>query len=138
MVDIKTLTKADIKENIDELILDNDFVSHVDSFLVQATEDLDIDLMRLLLANGANPNINGWGGLESLLHGLAHSYGSERQLKGEIIIETAKLLLEYGANPNIAGCNNLTPVQICKTTKATDFEKMLVNYGANPKGNDPI
>jgi len=138
MVDIKKLTKEDIENNIDELIYDDQFVSHIDDFLLQAVDDLDYKLLHLLLENGANPDIKDWSGVDSLLHSLAHQYGTERELKGKKIVSVAKMLLDYGASPNVAGYNNLTPIQICKSVKAKDFIDLLLKYGADPEGNIPI
>jgi len=138
MTEISRLTETEILDNIEELQYDDEFVKLRNHFLVRATERLNTKLMRVLLDKGANPNINGWGNIESLLHNLAHKYGSERNLKGEKILEAAKLLLDYGADPNIAGCNNLAPIQVCHSIMADEFENLLISYGADIEGNIPV
>ncbi len=134
----KPLTQEEIKDNIDYLKYEDSFLEDLDFYLVRAIENLDVELMQLLLSNGANPNVNGWGDIESLLHELVHNYGSQRILRGDAILEAAKLLLEFGADPNITGCNNLTPVQICHSLGADEFEKLLIAFGADRSEAFPI
>ena len=107
-------------------------------FLAGAVSGLDIPLVNKLLTCGADPNICGSGGIESLLHGLAYQYGSQRTLCGEDILIVAEALLKAGADPNITGSNNRTPIQVCDMVVADPLAKLLLAYGADPEGNPVI
>lgn len=132
------LTESDVLNDIEYLQYQDDFMAVINLFLLRAVENLNTELVRVLLGKGADPNSNGSSDMESLLHGLVHKYGSQRTLKGDKILEVARLLLDHKANPNIVGCNNLTPVQICRSVRARVFEDLLISYGADVKGNTPV
>ena len=126
-------TREQIMENAAELATDPTFQGARDFLLNQAVSHIDVELVKVLLAHGANANFQeSWG--DGLLHDLAHIFMSRRTLYGEQILLIARLLLEAGANPNLNGCNNLMPINIAQEHGAHQFEALLLEFGARPDG----
>jgi ankyrin repeat protein len=128
----------EVLDQIDFLKFDPEFMEKLDFYLVRAVDALNVKLVRALLELGASPNALGYFSIESLLHYLAHEYGSSRTSKGEDIIKVMEELLKAGADPNISGANNLTPLQVCRSVKALELIDLLIKYGADPRGNKVV
>lgn len=83
--------------------------------LSQAIGNWNIDMVELLLRNGADPNIKVWEG--SLLH-LAIDISVERTKNNDDILEDdisiIKLLVEYGADISIKDDEGKTPYEFAK------------------------
>ncbi len=102
--------------------------------------DKNYQITKLLLENGADPNIpnnKGWTPLYTL------TVGGTTELK----LKFAELLLEYGANPNIPSNDGRTPlsslVSFMKSELDLQFAQLLLENGADPdiptdKGWTPI
>lgn len=92
-----------------------------------------LDLLKLLLANGADPNWISQSGSSVLDIAIKSQHPS-----------VVRLLLEQGANPNYSVMDsaiNLVLHTIEDVKKRSRFIRMLVNHGANPNGtpsNAPI
>jgi len=80
----------------------------------------DIDLIRLLLASGANPNAISNYGDTALQSAIYHGR-----------YETAKVLLEKGADPNLAP-DGWTPLMLASHHCYGDLIALLLEQGANP------
>lgn len=131
------LSDEQILEDIDFLQYEDDFIAAREDLLRHAAMSFNDKLLKALLEAGANPNTLESG--DSLLHDLVHIYTTNRSLKGGSILRIVELLLKAGADPNIKGCNNLTPLQRCRSTRAEEYEALLLNYGADPdKEEEPI
>ncbi|WP_039918574.1 hypothetical protein [Cellvibrio mixtus] len=127
-----------ILDNIEMLLLDDDFMLNVNSYLTEAIENLDLNYAKLLLISGANPNINTNAQFSirnhGFLHDLIHRYHVEKISKGDLIENAVHLLLSFGANPDCPGDSNAAPIQRC-TGKSGNIEKILLEFGANRAGN---
>ncbi len=83
------------------------------------------DIVKLLLDNGANPNLQNNDGITALMITIAH--GNQ---------DIAKLLLDNGANPNIYSDNNDTALTIAIRFNHEPIVKLLLENGANPDYQD--
>ena len=134
MAAFEKMGRDDILKNIESLKHQHDFIAGRDELLAHAVGEFDSEYAEVLIEAGANPNLQAsWG--DSLLHSLAHRYMSRRTLQGAQVLRTARALLSGGANPNMIGCNNLMPINICMEQQAHEFEALLLEFGADPKGS---
>ena len=83
-----------------------------------------LEIVRLLLEAGADPNASG---KRSPLHYVSHHRG---------LVETARLLLEAGADPNVADRNGQTPLHWVAVYNLVEMAGMLIGGGANPNAVD--
>ena len=94
----------------------------MNNLLFKACEEGQVETVRELLKQGANPNI----------------HGEEKFQRAPLHISTnseiTQLLISYGADVNITDCNGNTPLHSASTCKMINLEKMtqLLNQGANP------
>ncbi|WP_407077173.1 DnaJ domain-containing protein [Wolbachia endosymbiont of Rhagoletis cerasi] len=92
--------------------------------LMQAKDSRNYSILKLLLENGADPNIK-------LLHNEASLY-YYMVLDDSIIVE---LLLQCGANPNMLDKNGRVPLYQainCDNDKREKYVELLLKYGADP------
>jgi len=87
-----------------------------------------VSIVKLLLENGANPNIAGYFEKNTPLIS-ASQFG---------MIEIVKLLLEYGVDPNISNKNGFTPLLMAILRKDKKMIKLLKKYGAEEEVDIPI
>ena len=80
-----------------------------------------VDMMRLLLEHGADPNICE-NNHTSPLH-RASSYG---------LLEAARLLLRHGAKVDAKDGGGKTPLQVVASERSDEMTKLLVEHGALP------
>ncbi len=98
-----------------------------ETLLWEAVHMDDIDSVKFLLENGANPNIQekeGW----TPLHLCAQNYS----------VECARLLLEYGANceiKNIYG-NNVINTAAFFSRNRGEIIRLLIAHGADPRSKN--
>jgi ankyrin repeat protein len=84
-----------------------------------------IEITKILLESGANPNLqNDYG--TSPLH-----YSSATNLFG-----AAKILIEYNANPNILNKNKKTPLHLASYFNNFNIVRLLLESGADPNLKD--
>lgn len=96
------------------------------TFLSIAVQQQKLDVIKILLDNGANPNIEDNSGIPPL------SYVFLRQTpKTDSVI---KLLLEYGADPT---SGKQTPLYVAKIAQAPQHQIDLL-YDANAKLHNPL
>ena len=97
--------------------------------LILATWNRNIELVNLLLVNGASVNEKDSIGATAL---------SEASLNGKTKI--AKLLLEKGANVNSEDKDGWTPLHFASAAGHLDMVKLLIANGANvsAKANNPL
>lgn len=81
----------------------------------------DIDMIRLLLDLGADPNSISSIGMTPL-HCAVRGFFTE---------ETARILLQYGADPNIRDHRNMSPLHAAAEKGEVDIMKMLIEAGAD-------
>lgn len=92
-----------------------------------AVRQASIAMVKLLLANGADPNIQDEKGDSSLhqvlrIHNLAAFNNTQPR---DIALQIAKLLIAYGANPNLKNNLGLTPLIFAK--KLNEYQPALRN-----------
>lgn len=76
------------------------------TFLMEATRYANMEMVRLLLQNGADPNFILYADKplwrENPFWDLQYNDFGETEEENEVGLKMAQLMLEYGANPNIA------------------------------------
>lgn len=77
--------------------------SYTTTLQAEAIDNYNIQMLSLLLENGADPN-QVYGNEESELWNLQYNNG-ETEEENEIRLKMAQILLEYGANPNMNPSN---------------------------------
>jgi len=104
------------------------------SEIIDAVENNDIDLVRELLDNGADPNTQNSSSETALM----------RAIKSEHI-DIVRLLLENYADPNIRDHYGYTALMRASTIRPsfstsgyTEITKLLLNHGADPNIRDGI
>ena len=100
----------------------NDFIKKLEQEknpLLGATEKNNIDEMKILLAEGANPNVPSVHSDTPLIMAVEHQH--------EEIVE---LLLDNGANPNMANKLGYSPLLIAASKNSTNILNTLLNHGA--------
>ena len=81
--------------------------------LIAATNG-HIDVVRVLLIHGANPNIQNVDGVTPLHNSIFEGH-----------VETVKLLLEYGANPAVYDRLGNTPIDLAKRSANSQLRGLL-------------
>lgn len=99
-----------------------------------ASAEGHVEILRLLLENGYDPNHKEGDFGERLLH---HITDSPRN------IEQAKLLLDFGADPNVQNKYGDTPVQAAASSGNLEYLELLLAAGADaayvaPDGQDAL
>ncbi|CUS06964.1 unnamed protein product [Tuber aestivum] len=93
--------------------------------LHRAAQEGDVGGVKLLLRLGSNPNSRTADGQTTLF--FAH--GSQKIIR---------LLVEAGADPNINSASGETPLYRACRLDQLGSARILIEYGANPRGNDPL
>lgn len=99
-----------------------------DAPLFEAARAGDVDKIRSLVAQGANPNqrdnaVNNWTPLLHAVH--KHQLGS------------VAALIDLGANPNGTDPNGTTALMMAAGYGQTDMVQLLLRRGANPRLEGP-
>jgi len=103
---------------------------------VRAAKNADLDVLRLLIAAGANPNIgtrNKTTALMALVGGLGRKYGADLQVsptEEKVALAVAALCLDLGADVNAANETGLTPLHAAAAVGASGVVRFLVERGA--------
>lgn len=126
-----TLTREELREAVEELELYPDVQTHLDSYLHQYVHAKDLEMVRLLLKAGANPNPKEH--LGCYLHYLLHEYEATKTTSGELVLELMVALLEGGANPNRPWCNNWRAYDYAASQKVESVARLLLQHGADPE-----
>jgi hypothetical protein len=96
--------------------------------LLEASEKGDINAVKELLKNGADPNMRGKENRTPLLEACY----KEHIVRSPIFSDIVKLLLEYGADPNLADIHGRTPLHTASALDRRDTAKLLLKYGGDP------
>ena len=100
-------------------------------FLLAATS-ADVNLMRMLLAAGADPQLPGRGNTTPLMAAAGGAWnGYRREDEKEMALEAVKLLVELGADVNEANSGGETPMHAAAYTGADAIVQFLADHGAN-------
>lgn len=95
--------------------------THIYTSVFIAYENEHLDIMKLLLENGADPNIQN-GAYNTVLHWAAYDEDTCWM----------EILLEYGADSNIQNCFKDTVLHITTGNGFQDTVEMLLKYGVDP------
>jgi ankyrin repeat protein len=96
----------------------------------------ELEVMRLLLARGADVNAKTWYGKETPLHLLLHNnwehwWSGTREDGGPL-----KLLLQYGADVNAADSSEQSPLHYAAHFNNHKAASLLLEYGADVNKED--
>jgi ankyrin repeat protein len=92
-----------------------------------------LEITRLLLDHGANPNVENDQGLTPLHHVSQGKYTSQEQGVG-----IARLLLERGVDVNARTKNRSTPLLSAAFKGRLEIAQLLLDHGANAKAENEI
>jgi ankyrin repeat protein len=117
--------------------------------LMRAAKKGDIEMMRMLLAHGADPKLRTKAGTDTLM--FASGLGGtgrftafeDKQATEADFIEAASLCLERGVDINAVSENGQTPLHLAVTVRSEAFIKFLIDRGArvdikDKQGRTPI
>ncbi len=93
---------------------------------IDAVNSNDIQLVKRLLARGANINQKSQFGSTPLISAVTRNH-----------IEMVRFLLAQGANKSIMNTNGLTALTIATRGNKVQIVKLLLSYGANPAEGRP-
>lgn len=100
--------------------------------LAAAAAERKLDIVRLLLERGADPNIPDFDG-DGPVHHLVWSGGDAA---------TMRMLLTYGADPDAIGAAEAGALHLAVMTRRLDLARELLDWGANPNadaaGSSPL
>ncbi|MEW8227057.1 MAG: hypothetical protein AB2748_15010 [Candidatus Thiodiazotropha endolucinida] len=126
-----TLTREELKEVLSEMEFHPEVERYLDSYLRQYVYSKDLEMVKLLLKRGANPNPR--DDLDCYLHHLLHEYEVTKTTSGETLLALMSALLEGGANPNRTWCNNWRAYDYAATQHVEPVARLLLQHGASPE-----
>jgi uncharacterized protein len=99
---------------------------------IRAAQSSDLDLLKLLLARGADPMIKTDHGDSALTAaaGVGWVDGVTYEHSPKANIDTVKFLLDLGLDPNAANEDGRTPLMVAAAKGRTEVIQMLVDRGA--------
>lgn len=104
-------------------------IGELDYYLKHAVHDFDLELLRLLMKAGANPNPELHS--DCYLHRLMTRFLRDRTTKGDLVLEMLEELLKSGADANRIWGNNLRAYDYAVAWKAEPVAELLAKYGAD-------
>lgn len=90
-----------------------------------------IEMIKLLLENGANPNGENFGRFTALMYSCFNNRQNEAKM-----LAITKLLLDHGADPNKQQFTKSTALHIASEFGYTSIVKLLLEHGADPNMED--
>ena len=124
-----TLTREELIEKLEEIECWPEVLPDLNNYLNQYVQSKDVELVRLLLNAGADPNPEDQ--LDCYLHQLFHEYKVTQTTAGDRILELMKVMLEAGANPNRVWCNNWRAYDYAATEGVEPVARLLEQCGAD-------
>jgi uncharacterized protein len=99
---------------------------------IRAAQSSDLDLLKLLLANGADPMAKTDHGDTALTaaSGMGWVDGVTYEHSPKANLETIKFLLDLGLDPNAANGDGRTSLMVAAAKGRTEVIQMLVDHGA--------
>lgn len=89
------------------------------TYLMVAVSNYKVDIVELLLKNGANPNQGDKNNVRPLAMALIKRVSDRRKI--------VELLLEYGADPSLSSKSGQSPMDIAKLIKDEEMQQLLQN-----------
>jgi ankyrin repeat protein len=128
---MNNLSREELKQKLGEIDFWPELLPILNNYLYQYVHSKDLEMVRLLLNAGANPNPE--DDLDCFLHHLFHEYKVTRTTAGDRVLELMKILLEAGANPNRVWCNNYRAYDYAAVEDIEPVKRLLEKYGADKK-----
>ena len=132
----QVLTRETLIEKIQEIEFWPELLDDLNFYLRSYLDRKDLEVIRLLLSIGANPNPD--DDLDCYLTHLLYEYRSNKTLHGDLILSIMELLLVAGADANRVWCNNYRAYDYAVYWNLQPIAKLLEKYGANKKLRDYI
>ncbi len=98
--------------------------------LINACNMGSIDIVKTLLANGADPNKKDWEGWRPLMaaaSGVSHADGRDKE---PLCLEIVQLLIDNGADVNARGKRGQTALKYAKSALHENVAELLIQHGA--------
>lgn len=114
MNEVRDSDSVDTQDRIPEEVINDLTVEPLNL----ALENNRVEIVKLLLENGAEPNRRYFGGYEINLMPLKY-------------FECLELLLDYGANPNVVNRRGLTPLMMAAKENENRAVRLLLSKGAD-------
>lgn len=118
-----------LQERLEEIEFWPELISELSFYLSKYVREKDLNLVRLLLKAGADPNPK--QDLEDYLFYLYDEYVITKSTTGDIVLELMNELLKAGANPNRVWCNNYRAYDYAVENNVSPIKELLENYGAD-------
>ena len=105
---------------------------------LRAAQSSDVELMKLLLAHGADPKINTARNVTPLAvaSGIAWVEGVTYEWSREENVETVKMLLDLGIDPNVHDEDGRTSLHGAAHKGRNEIIQMLVDHGGDLEAHD--
>ena len=107
-----------------------------DTLLHLAAAGYRVEIVRMLLAAGADPNAAGNMRRSNPLHYAADGCITRPAWDAKRQVETIRCLLEHGANVHLQDKNGATPLHRAVRTRCADAVHYLLKAGADPKARN--
>ena len=125
------LTRSELIEKLGEFEFWPEIALEFEEHLRNAISSKDLELVRLLLNAGANPNAK--EDLHCYLFLLLHEYMVTKSTTGNISLDIMNELLNAGADPNRVVQCNLRAYDYAVGYRVKPMVEMLERYGAEKK-----
>jgi ankyrin repeat protein len=105
---------------------------------IRAAQSSDLELLKMLLAHGADPMIKTDHGDTALTAaaGVGWVDGVTYEHSRQANIDTVKFLLDLGLDPNAANEDGRTPLMVAAAKGSTEVIQILVDHGAKLETRD--
>ncbi len=133
---MRVLTREILIQKLQEIEFWPELLDDLNFYLKSYLYSKDLEVIKLLLSNGANPNPD--DSLNCYLHHFLHEYQSNKSLHGELILSIMEQLLMAGADTNRVWCNNYRAYDYAIYWDIRPVAELLEKYGANKKMREYI
>ncbi len=125
------LTREELIQKLQEIKFWDDVLPDLDFYLNNFINSKDLEVIKLLLDNGANPNPI--DDEECYFMKLLYEYRDNKTLKGDLILRIMEALLKAGANPNKIWYNNYRAYDYAVMWNLEPIANLFEKHGIDKK-----